>query len=81
MNRTETLRERVVADYERKTPGSRALFQRAVKTLPGGVSGNLRFFPPYPLYMASGEGCRTAPPTSTLSPATAPSCSAIVIRP
>ncbi len=59
MNRTKILRERVIADYERKTPGSRALFARATKTLPGGVSGNLRFFPPYPLYMAASRGCRT----------------------
>ena len=55
----QTLREQVVADYERKTPGSRALFERATKALPGGVSGNLRYFPPYPLYMSSGKGCRT----------------------
>ena len=59
MNCSERLRRRVTADYERKTAGSRALFERAVQTLPGGVSGNLRFFPPYPLYMASGRGCRT----------------------
>ncbi|MYE83738.1 MAG: aminotransferase class III-fold pyridoxal phosphate-dependent enzyme, partial [Gammaproteobacteria bacterium] len=59
MNYTEILRERVVADYLDSTPGSRALFERAVDTLPGGVSGNLRFFPPYPLYMASGRGGRT----------------------
>ena len=55
----ETLRDQVVADYERKTPGSRALFERATMALPGGVSGNLRYFPPYPLYMSSGKGCRT----------------------
>ena len=59
MNHTKILCERVTADYERKTPGSRALFARAAQVLPGGVSGNLRFFPPYPLYMASGQGCRT----------------------
>ena len=59
MHYTEILREQVTADYERKTPGSRALHARAAKALPGGVSGNLRFFTPYPLYMASGEGCRT----------------------
>ena len=59
MSHVETLRAQVVADYERKTPGSRALFGRATEVLPGGVSGNLRFFRPYPLYMASGQGCRT----------------------
>ena len=59
MSLVERLRRQVIADYERRTPGSRALFERAVETLPGGVSGNLRFFPPYPLYMATGRGCRT----------------------
>jgi len=59
MNHLETLRKQVVADYEQKTPGSRAMFERASKAMPGGTSGNLRFFPPYPLYMTSGQGCRT----------------------
>ena len=59
MNAIDILREQVTADYERKTPGSRALFERAAKALPGGVSGNLRYFAPYPLYMSSGEGCHT----------------------
>ena len=59
MDCTEILRKQVTTDYERKTPGSRALFERAVETLPGGVSGNLRFYLPYPLYMASGRGCHS----------------------
>lgn len=59
MDHIETLRDQVVADYEHKTPRSRALFERAAKALPGGASGNLRYFAPYPLYMASGDGCRT----------------------
>ena len=59
MDCTELLRRQVTTDYERKTPGSRARFERAVETLPGGVSGNLRFYPPYPLYMATGRGCRS----------------------
>lgn len=54
-----SLRDQVFADYERKTPGSRALFERASGVLPGGASGNLRFFPPYPLYTTSGQGCRS----------------------
>ena len=59
MDRIKILRDQVVADYERRTPRSRALFERAARALPGGASGNLRYFPPYPLYMRSGEGCRT----------------------
>ncbi|CAN1552390.1 HemL Glutamate-1-semialdehyde aminotransferase [Sphingomonadaceae bacterium] len=51
------LKSAIFADYRLKTPASRALFDRARHCLPGGVSGNLRFFSPYPLYMRSGEGC------------------------
>jgi len=58
LNGSNSLHDLVVADYRRKTPGSRALFERASDLLPGGASGNLRFFPPYPLYTASGDGCR-----------------------
>jgi len=59
MNSMISLRDQVVADYERKTPGSQSMFERASRVLPGGASGNLRFFPPYPLYTVSGEGCRS----------------------
>lgn len=52
-------RSRVVSAYRLRTPGSAAMFERAKRVLPGGASGNLRFFAPYPLYMRSGEGCRT----------------------
>jgi glutamate-1-semialdehyde 2,1-aminomutase len=53
------LKHAVHSAYAARTPVSRALFERAVKVLPGGASGNLRYFDPYPLYMVSGEGCRT----------------------
>lgn len=46
----------IVADYAGCTPGSAALFKRATSVLPGGVSGNLRYFKPHPLYIRSGEG-------------------------
>lgn len=52
-------RDLIVADYRAKSPGSERMFERARYVLPGGVSGNLRYFAPYPLYMKSGEGCRT----------------------
>ncbi len=54
----ESCRDQVFTDYAKKTPGSRSLFDRARAVLPGGVSGNLRFFEPHPLYIGSGEGCR-----------------------
>ncbi len=58
MDWLEACRDQIFADYAKKTPGSRALFDRARAVLPGGVSGNLRYFEPYPLYMQSGDGCR-----------------------
>ena len=44
------------ADYGARTPASATLFHRAASVLPGGVSGNLRYFKPHPLYMRSGAG-------------------------
>jgi glutamate-1-semialdehyde 2,1-aminomutase len=40
------------------TPESRALWERALRSLPGGNSRTTIFHDPYPLYAASGEGCR-----------------------
>lgn len=59
MDYLKSCRDQVFTDYEKKTPRSRALFDRAKKVLPGGASGNLRYFKPYPLYMKSGDGCRS----------------------
>lgn len=53
------LAARVHTDYRACTQGSEAMFRRAARVLPGGVSGNLRYFPPHPLYMTGGEGART----------------------
>ncbi len=36
---------------------SEALFSRAIKVLPGGISRNAIFRKPYPFYAAYGEGC------------------------
>ena len=54
----EDCREQVAANYRQKTGRSKALFDRARDVLPGGASGNLRYFAPYPLYMKTGDGCR-----------------------
>ena len=61
MTRTafEDLTTRVVAAYEDRSPASKALYERARRVLPGGVSGNLRHFAPYPLYMRGGRGAVT----------------------
>ena len=55
----ETLHERIIGDYLERTPLSRELHKRARSSLAGGVSGNLRYFSPYPLYMQSANGSRT----------------------
>ncbi len=39
-------------------PASSELHQRAQSSLPGGNSRHSVFFPPHPLYVVSGEGCR-----------------------
>jgi glutamate-1-semialdehyde 2,1-aminomutase len=44
--------------YEQLTPGSRALFERALGLLPGGNTRTTIFHDPYPVYLVSGEGCR-----------------------
>jgi glutamate-1-semialdehyde 2,1-aminomutase len=40
------------------TPASRAAAARASKRLPGGVTSNVKFFPPYPLFMSHAHGSR-----------------------
>jgi glutamate-1-semialdehyde 2,1-aminomutase len=42
--------------YRQKTPFSRKLFERAKKVLPGGISHNLHYFPPYPFYIKKAKG-------------------------
>ena len=41
-----------------RTPGSAALFERAVKVLPAGVSSNFQGNDPYPVYLKRGKGSR-----------------------
>jgi glutamate-1-semialdehyde 2,1-aminomutase len=48
--------EGAISAYRAATPGSAALFARASTRLPGGVTSNVKFFPPYPLYLTRGEG-------------------------
>lgn len=43
---------------EQAHAGSRALFEEAQHYLPGGNSRHSVFFPPHPIYAASGNGCR-----------------------
>ena len=43
-------------DYVARTPRSRALFERATASLPGGSTRTTVFSAPYPPYVASGSG-------------------------
>lgn len=44
--------------YVSKTPKSKALYERAKKVLPAGVSYGIRFFEPYPFYTAKAKGSK-----------------------
>lgn len=44
------------AQFRSRTPGSHTLFERASRRLPGGVAGNGKFLPPYPIYVEQAQG-------------------------
>jgi glutamate-1-semialdehyde 2,1-aminomutase len=39
-----------VAEYRARTKKSAERFEQAQKHLPGGVTGNVKFYSPYPVY-------------------------------
>lgn len=49
-------RDAVLRAYRERSPRSAALYKRAREVLAGGTTGNLRHFPPYPLYFRTGTG-------------------------
>ncbi len=42
--------------YLARTSKSKAMFDRASRTMPGGVAGNGKFLPPYPIYVKQAQG-------------------------
>ena len=44
--------------YRLKTPLSGNLFERAKKVMPGGISHNVHFFPPYPFFIKKTKGSK-----------------------
>ncbi len=44
--------------YRLKTPGSENLFKRAKEVMPGGISHNIHFFPPYPFFVEKTKGSK-----------------------
>jgi glutamate-1-semialdehyde 2,1-aminomutase len=45
-----------VKEYMKRTPGSRKLYERAAKVMPGGISHRARFIAPYPICMKNADG-------------------------
>ncbi|MFU0831338.1 MAG: Glutamate-1-semialdehyde 2,1-aminomutase [Oscillospiraceae bacterium] len=48
--------EDILHAYEQKTPKSKALHEKAVNIIPGGITANVKYFEPYPISMEKGEG-------------------------
>lgn len=44
------------AEYAKNNPKSKAAFEAAKKYLPGGITANVKFFDPFPLFMKGGHG-------------------------
>jgi len=44
--------------YRKKTPHSESLFKRAREIMPGGISHNIHYFPPYPLFIKKTKGSK-----------------------
>jgi len=55
---TPVTHDHAIEDYLAKTGRSRALFEEALRVMPGGNSRTTTFFDPYPFYIARGEGAR-----------------------
>jgi glutamate-1-semialdehyde 2,1-aminomutase len=48
----------MLKEYVSKTSKSKALYERAKKVLPSGVSYGIRYFEPYPFYTAKAKGSK-----------------------
>lgn len=48
----------LIERYTARTPASRAQFELAQRSLPGGNTRSVLFYAPYPLVMARGQDCR-----------------------
>lgn len=48
--------EELLSEYEKYNPSSKRLWERAKNNIPGGISANVKYYTPFPLYMKSGQG-------------------------
>ena len=53
-----TIKRREVDRYAQRTPGSRALYERALASMPLGVASSFQVADPYPVYLTAGRGSR-----------------------
>jgi glutamate-1-semialdehyde 2,1-aminomutase len=56
MPTTEQIHVQELRGYEERTPKSRALYERAEKAMPFGVTSSFQAGDPYPIYLKSGAG-------------------------
>ena len=54
----ETALDQAIADYGARNPKSRAQFDEACGSMPGGNTRTVLFYDPFPLCMIRGEDCR-----------------------
>jgi glutamate-1-semialdehyde 2,1-aminomutase len=57
-SKTEQIQDAEIKFFEDRTPKSRALFERARKSMPFGVTSSFQAGEPYPLYLKSGHGSK-----------------------
>ncbi|WP_422001403.1 aspartate aminotransferase family protein [Reyranella sp.] len=58
MSTTAPTNSAIVTDYKARTPGSGALFERARKVLPSGITHDARYLDPYSIHVAKAAGPR-----------------------
>jgi glutamate-1-semialdehyde 2,1-aminomutase len=56
--RARRLLDEEISNFERRTPRSKALYERAVTSMPFGVTSSFQAGDPYPIYLTSGRGSR-----------------------
>lgn len=52
------VRDEIYATFRELTRASREAWERACERIPGGVTSNVRFFPPYPIFMERAAGSK-----------------------
>src|SRR5262250_1919698 len=58
MSTTAPTNSAIVTDYKARTQGSGALFERARKVLPSGITHDARYLDPYSIHVAKAKGPR-----------------------